>query len=56
MGKEPLKELAKQSKLSAYFHKGFWQPMDSLKDKYLESLWEIKKLLEIWVKNLIKSF
>lgn len=41
---EPLKELAKQSKLSAYFHKGFWQPMDSLKDKnYLESLWANQK-------------
>tara|TARA_B100000886_G_scaffold313534_1_gene250228 strand:- start:599 stop:1372 length:774 start_codon:yes stop_codon:yes gene_type:complete len=41
---EPLKELAKQSNLSAYFHKGFWQPMDSLKDKnYLESLWVKQK-------------
>ena len=36
---EPLKQLAKDGELSAYHHKGFWQPMDTLRDKrYLESL------------------
>ncbi len=31
----PLQELAKINQLSAYNHKGFWQPMDSLRDKNL---------------------
>ena len=38
--KEPLEKLSKRSQLSAYMHKGFWQPMDTLRDKrYLEDLW-----------------
>ena len=33
--------LAKQGELMAYEHSGFWQPMDTLRDKtYLEGLWE----------------
>lgn len=37
---EPLMQIAKENKLSAYKHAGFWQPMDTLRDKqYLESLW-----------------
>ena len=39
--REPLERLADEGKLSAYRHKGFWQPMDTLKDKKtLEALWE----------------
>ena len=39
--KEPLVRIAEENKLSAYKHSGFWQPMDTLRDKqYLESLWE----------------
>ena len=38
---EPLQELAQSGDLSAYHHDGFWQPMDTLRDKnLLESLWE----------------
>jgi glucose-1-phosphate cytidylyltransferase len=38
--REPLETLAKQGQLEAYFHNGFWQPMDTLRDKHqLESLW-----------------
>ena len=38
---EPLKGLAKDNNLMAYSHKGFWQPMDTLRDKvYLQELWE----------------
>ena len=38
--KSPLNNLAKNNKLAAYFHKGFWQPMDTLRDKkLLENLW-----------------
>tara|TARA_B100000700_G_C14905130_1_gene789321 strand:- start:312 stop:1085 length:774 start_codon:yes stop_codon:yes gene_type:complete len=37
---EPLDNLAKQNQLMAYIHKGFWQPMDTLREKnYLEGLW-----------------
>jgi len=37
---EPLRDLARDGKLSAYRHEGFWQAMDTLRDKnYLEHLW-----------------
>jgi len=39
--RQPLETLARNSQLSAYLHKGFWQPMDTLRDKlHLEQLWE----------------
>jgi glucose-1-phosphate cytidylyltransferase len=39
--KEPLETLARDGQLSAYRHEGFWQPMDTLRDKnYLEDLWQ----------------
>lgn len=38
---EPLVALAKSGRLAAYSHHGFWQPMDTLRDKnHLEQLWE----------------
>ncbi|MCU0570007.1 MAG: glucose-1-phosphate cytidylyltransferase [Oculatellaceae cyanobacterium Prado106] len=38
---DPLKKLAHEGQLSAYRHDGFWQPMDTLKDRnYLEDLWK----------------
>ncbi|MGV7962405.1 glucose-1-phosphate cytidylyltransferase [Photorhabdus tasmaniensis] len=38
---EPLMTLAERGELMAYEHTGFWQPMDTLRDKhYLEALWE----------------
>jgi glucose-1-phosphate cytidylyltransferase len=38
---EPLQQLAEQGQLSAYPHNGFWQPMDTLRDKnHLEELWQ----------------
>jgi glucose-1-phosphate cytidylyltransferase len=37
---EPLERLAADGQLSAFRHKGFWQPMDTLRDKRaLEDLW-----------------
>ncbi|PPJ47896.1 glucose-1-phosphate cytidylyltransferase [Rhizobium sp. KAs_5_22] len=37
---EPLSGLANDGQLKAFFHTGFWQPMDTLRDKvHLESLW-----------------
>jgi glucose-1-phosphate cytidylyltransferase len=38
--REPLETMAREGQLAAYFHKGFWQPMDTLRDKnHLEELW-----------------
>jgi glucose-1-phosphate cytidylyltransferase len=38
---EPLERLAKEGKLAAYRHRGYWQNMDSLRDKMvLEEQWE----------------
>ena len=40
----PLERLAAQKQLAAYQHHGFWQPMDTLRDKtYLEELWDSGK-------------
>ena len=37
---EPMQKLAAENELSVYFHHGFWQPMDTLRDKrHLEDLW-----------------
>jgi glucose-1-phosphate cytidylyltransferase len=49
--REPLQNLAKDDELQAYFHSGFWQPMDTLRDKnQLESLWASGKApWKIWV-------
>lgn len=42
--KEPLEKLADLAQLSAFKHSGFWQPMDTLRDKnYLEELWQMGK-------------
>jgi len=40
----PLTQIAHDNQLNAYFHKGFWQPMDTLRDKnHLEELWDSGK-------------
>ncbi len=40
----PLETLAKEQKLSAFKHNGFWHPMDTLRDKkHLEDLWTSEK-------------
>ena len=39
--REPLERLAHSGELAAYHHNGFWQPMDTLRDKIrLEELWQ----------------
>lgn len=47
---EPLNNLAEQNQLMAYEHHGFWQPMDTLRDKvHLEELWDAGKApWKIW--------
>ena len=44
--REPLENLAKKGQLSAYKHKGFWQCMDTQRDKNL--------LEELWKNNMAK--
>jgi len=41
---EPLKGLCAKGELHAYKHRGFWQPMDTMRDRqYLEELWAAGK-------------
>ncbi len=48
--REPLERLAQEGNLAAYQHHGFWQPMDTLRDKlHLEELWQSDKALwKVW--------
>ncbi len=42
--REPLERLAREGNIAAYKHGGFWQPMDTLRDKMLlEQLWQSGK-------------
>jgi glucose-1-phosphate cytidylyltransferase len=42
--REVLETLARANQLAAYVHRGFWQPLDTLRDKnYLEDLWNSGK-------------
>lgn len=42
--REPLEELARDRELMVYRHEGFWQPMDTLREKkFLEGMWESGK-------------
>ena len=47
---EPLNGLARDGQLTAFHHDGFWQPMDTLRDRnFLEQLWaEAKAPWKIW--------
>ncbi len=39
--REPMESLAADRQLAAYHHRGFWQPIDTLRDKQaMEALWE----------------
>ena len=46
----PLEKLSSEDQLGAFKHQGFWQPLDTLRDKnHLEKLWnENKALWKIW--------
>jgi glucose-1-phosphate cytidylyltransferase len=48
--REPMEGLARDGQLSAFEHRGFWQPMDALRDKnLLEELWASGKApWKIW--------
>lgn len=47
---KPMERLARNGQLSAYRHSGFWQPMDTMRDKnHLEELWQSGKApWKIW--------
>ncbi len=49
----PLKQLAEDDELMAFEHHGFWQPMDTLRDKiHLEELWQAGKApWKVWGKQ-----
>ncbi|AKS23131.1 glucose-1-phosphate cytidylyltransferase [Leptospirillum sp. Group II 'CF-1'] len=48
--RDPMEQLARDGQLSAFFHQGFWQPMDTMRDKrHLEELWDAGKApWKIW--------
>ncbi|WP_298425561.1 glucose-1-phosphate cytidylyltransferase [Rhodoblastus sp.] len=48
--REPLERLAAEGQLGVHFHHGFWQPMDTLRDRrHLEELWAAGKApWKIW--------
>jgi len=48
--RKPLQTLAKEGQLKAFYHSGFWMPMDKLSDKVdLEKMWnENKAPWKIW--------
>ena len=48
--RQPIEKLAQQGQISAFEHHGFWQPMDTLRDKtYLEELWKDERApWKIW--------
>ena len=51
--KAPLEKLAASHQLAAYRHSGFWQPMDTLRDRnMLEELWQAGKAeWKVWAKE-----
>jgi glucose-1-phosphate cytidylyltransferase len=47
--REPVERLAAEGQMAAYFHDGFWHPMDTLYHKnQLEALWNNKAPWKIW--------
>ncbi len=55
--RDPMEQLAKEGELSAFRHTGFWQPMDTLRDKHLlEELWQKGKApWNVWQKAFSKA-
>ena len=46
---QPLQRLATEGQLMAYEHRGFWQAMDTLRDKnHLEELWSTNPPWKVW--------
>lgn len=46
---QPLQRLAAEHQLMAYQHAGFWQAMDTLRDKnHLEELWDTQSPWKVW--------
>jgi len=48
--RDPLEKLAKDNQLAAYKHNGFWQPVDTLREKiFLQKLWDKKEATwKVW--------
>jgi len=46
---QPLQRLAAENQLAAYHHNGFWQAMDTMRDKnHLEELWSLNPPWKVW--------
>jgi glucose-1-phosphate cytidylyltransferase len=55
--KEPLERLARKGELMAFEHHGFWQPMDTLRDRnHLENLWASGKApWKVWKDETLRD-
>jgi glucose-1-phosphate cytidylyltransferase len=55
---EPMQRIANEGRLSAYRHTGYWQNMDTLRDKnFLENQWNSgSPPWRIWVEDRKKEF
>lgn len=52
--RDPLEKLAQEGQLMAYFHDGFWQPMDTLREqRMLQAMWDSGQAP--WKNKKIKS-
>jgi glucose-1-phosphate cytidylyltransferase len=48
---EPMKKIVAKKKMFVYVHLGFWQCMDTLRDKILlNKLWKNKPVWKLWQK------
>lgn len=46
---EPIQKLVEMGELNAFQHKGFWRPMDTLRDKVqLEEMWKTSPPWKVW--------
>ena len=47
--RDPMEHPARDGQLAAFRHHGFWQPMDTLRDKnVLEEHWQTDKPWKLW--------
>lgn len=54
--KEPLQNIAKDGQINAFKHNGFWQPMDTMRDKLqLTDMWMTNNApWKVWDKNIVQ--
>ena len=50
--RDPMERLSREGQLQAWRHNGFWQPMDTLRDKeVLQEMWDTNPPWKVWSDN-----